>query len=234
MQNGSRVTRKMFFIGILVGASFSIGAIAIINQRSIAIATTKRALASQCLGYKIWQEETRFNKDLILDDVLEGMRACATQANPPNNLSDKELWQILEELQQASYERCAEENLVQAQGFLAQIAKKAGTYALVDKKLYYEILAEGVGNWVVEPLSTAFFHYTIVDGKGNVLLDTRKDNQAKEVCLAEVISGFSKGVEGMKANERRILYIHPDLAYRSTHWIAPPQSLLIVDVEVIK
>lgn len=235
MQNGARVSWKMFFMGVLVGTGLTAGCACIyLALKSTGEAKSKRALASQCLGYKIWQDETRFKKNLILEDVLQGMRACAAQEKPPKDLSETELWQMIEELQQESFEQCAAENLLLAEKFLAQIAQKPHIHILTDKKLYYEVLAEGKGTWCVEPLSTEFFHYTIVDGKRDMLLDTRKDNIPKEVCLADVIPGFSKGVEGMKANERRKIYIHPDLAYRSTHWIAPPQSLLIVDVEAIK
>jgi len=42
------------------------------------------------------------------------------------------------------------------------------------------------------------------------------------------------GMQGMSEGERRTLYVHPDLGYGMTHWIAPPQSLLIIDIEVME
>ena len=39
-------------------------------------------------------------------------------------------------------------------------------------------------------------------------------------------------VEGMRVGERRKIFIHPDLAYKTIGHV-PPNSLLIVEVEVL-
>ena len=51
-------------------------------------------------------------------------------------------------------------------------------------------------------------------------------------AYAETIPGFAKGVDGMCVGERRKIYIHPALGYGKVGYV-PPNSLLIVDVEVI-
>ena len=39
---------------------------------------------------------------------------------------------------------------------------------------------------------------------------------------------------GMRQGERRLLYIHPSLGFRSMHWTVPPSVVLIIDVEFDK
>ena len=51
--------------------------------------------------------------------------------------------------------------------------------------------------------------------------------------IKQSIPGFAKGLVGMKEGEKRILYIHPELAYGLAGHL-PPNSLLIFEVEIVK
>ena len=51
--------------------------------------------------------------------------------------------------------------------------------------------------------------------------------------IKQSIPGFAKGMLGMKEGEKRVLYIHPELAYGLTGQL-PPNSLLIFEVEIVK
>ena len=99
-------------------------------------------------------------------------------------------------------------------------------------KIYYETVNEGTGTWQVLPTESCYFHCTITTLDGVEIQNTHTNNKPKKICLAEVIPGFSRGVIGMKKSERRKLYIHPDFAYRKVGWKVPPQTLLIIDVEL--
>ncbi len=62
---------------------------------------------------------------------------------------------------------------------------------------------------------------------------TFDEEEPREIHLSETIEGFSKGVYGMKEKEKRRIYIHPARAYGITGWHVPPQSLIILDVELV-
>lgn len=188
--------------------------------------STKCAIASQCLGFKTWQEQTRFNKELDIDEFVKGMKMNSM----PNGLSEEQFYTILDEIEQESFKKCAYKNLLIAEACLAEISKKQNIHTLIDNKLYYETIRQGIEKASCSPVKVRCT-YTISDSNNIPLIE---NSMPKEIHLAEVIPGFSKGVEDMSVGEKRKLYVHPDLGYGSTHWIAPPQSLLIIDVELIE
>lgn len=119
-------------------------------------------------------------------------------------------------------------NLQKAENFLQEISKKPKVHALQSNKLYCEVLQEG----------TAFgslnaFNYKIYTIENEIVIDTFKEKKARQVCLKSAIVGFTKGIQGMKINEKRRLYIHPDLAYRNVSVFVPSQSLIIIEVEAL-
>lgn len=103
---------------------------------------------------------------------------------------------------------------------------------MIPKKLYHKVLKTGSGS-IIESFSTCLFHFKITTLDGNCITDTYEEGIPRTICLSNTIPGFTKGVEGMKAGEKRKLYIHPDLAYRKIGLIVPPQTLLIIDVEAV-
>jgi FKBP-type peptidyl-prolyl cis-trans isomerase len=126
-----------------------------------------------------------------------------------------------------------EKNLKNAQNFLSKIAHNPGIHEVQIGKLYYEVLQEG--NEVPSPqiLETALFHYTIMTLDETIVANTYADGQPKKVRLSNAIVGFRQGINGMKTREKRRLYIHPDLAYRRIGIFVQPQSLIIIEVELI-
>lgn len=117
-------------------------------------------------------------------------------------------------------------NLQKAEAFLSDISKKSTVSVLVPNRLYYEVLQQGDFLSMLK-----FFHYKIYTLENKIVIDTFKESKARQVCLDSTIIGFAKGVEGMKINEKRRLYIHPDLAYRNIGIFVPSESLIIVEVE---
>jgi peptidylprolyl isomerase len=113
------------------------------------------------------------------------------------------------------------------------ISKKSGITPLVKNQLYYELLAVGQGPQVVKPHQSYVFHYTVSIPEKGELFDTRKTQRPQKICLDCVIPGFAQGIVGMRVGERRKLYIHPELGFRTMHWTVPPNATLIIDVELI-
>lgn len=120
-------------------------------------------------------------------------------------------------------------NLQKAENYLLEISKKPNVHALQPNKLYYEILEEGTALG-----SLNVFNYKIYTLENEIILDTFKEKKARQVCLESAIVGFTRGIQGMKINEKRKIYIHPDLAYRNISIFVPSQSLIIIEVEAIE
>ena len=130
------------------------------------------------------------------------------------------------------FEQGAKTNLEKAQAFLQSLQTKPQLHSLEDGKVWYEILTEGKEKTCVQKDSSPLLHYCITLLDGDRIVDTRLQHQPCKVPLAETIPGFAKGIEGMSVGERRKIYIHPAFGYGKVGYV-PPNSLLIVDVEVI-
>ncbi len=113
--------------------------------------------------------------------------------------------------------------------FFSAVAKKENIQELVPHRLYCEVLQSGSSSLA----SSNLFHYKITTLDATVVADTYAEGAPKSVCLENALPGFARGVAGMKAGEKRRLYIHPDLAYRKIGVFLPPQSLITVEVEAL-
>lgn len=128
-----------------------------------------------------------------------------------------------------AYEEKAQASLKLAEKFLAEQSEHK---ILIPGKLIYKILSPGDGP-IVEENSSPLLHFTERDMDGDILFDTFKQNSPLHLPLTETILGFKLGVTGMKAGERREIYVHPDLAYKKLGKTRPNQ-LLIYDVTVLE
>ena len=197
------------------------------------ISQSKKKLLSELFGYTLWNDIKNYREYYNIEDIIQGMRACARGDVPPRDLQAKETIQLTAELQRELYEKSSSKNLERAENFLSELAKKPSVHVIENKKLYYEVLCEASDEAKRVSDEMAIFHYTISTLDGEEVLNTWKENEPKKVSLPDTIHGFSKGVAGMKEGEKRKIYIHPDFAYRKTGWLVPPQSLLIFDVQLI-
>ena len=129
------------------------------------------------------------------------------------------------------FEAEAKKNLEGACLFLQKMVDKPTVHSLENGKILYEVLQEGRGTSSVQENGCPRLQYTIWSLDGKEIVTTRKGIGSHTVPLAETISGFAKGVKGMREGERRRLYIHPEFGYALFGHVTP-NALLIVDVEV--
>lgn len=80
------------------------------------------------------------------------------------------------------------------------------------KKLYYKITQLGNGK-AISSQAKIKVHYTIFSPDNKIIADTRTSGEPIQLDLAETISGFVWGVQGMKIGETREIFIHPTFAY---------------------
>ena len=124
------------------------------------------------------------------------------------------------------------QKLEKANQFLTQVTAKINVVEVDKGKLYYEILRNGSGTILTED-SVPLIHFTESDLSGTMLQDTRGNHPKKIPFEKETIPGFRKGVIGMRVGERRMIYVHPDLAYGKVGRYSQ-QELIVFDVEILE
>ena len=167
--------------------------------------------------------------NLDLDAVIKGIKEESEGKESPLNEAD--YTRAVTKIQEKRFMHNAEQNLEKAIAFLAENKEHENIVAIEDGKLQYSVDKQGKGEQVVTH-STPLIHYTgkYLDGKE---FSTSRGGEPIALSLDEAISGFAKGIVGMKEGEKRTLYIHPELGYGTTGFLHP-NSLLIFEVEVIK
>ena len=202
------------------------------EQKSIFAPAEKKKVFSKLVGYKIWNELKNSQDYYLLEDIIEGMKECQAGKPAPKEIGSKEEQLFSSEIEEEIIENTAKQNLAIAESYLADISTNPRMIEVEKGKIYYEVLQKGTGAGITfEGVYT--FHYTIMTLDSEVVQDTRKSNDPKNISLPDAMVGFSQGVLGMNYGERRRLYIHPDMAYRQASWLLPSESLLIIDVELL-
>ena len=184
---------------------------------------------SETLGHLIVRQLDQPGFAFNIDRVIQGMRD--EREGKPAPLSEDEYEQIVNGLQEQHFLQTAEQNLVQANDFLQENALKIGVQA-IDPKLQYIVTQEGMGE-SIDADSVPLIHYKgqLIDG--TIFASSEEANQPVALPIKQSIPGFAKGLVGMKEGEKRVLYIHPELAYGLSGHL-PPNSLLIFEVEIVK
>lgn len=188
-----------------------------------------REKISEALGHLIVRQLKNPGFEFNLDKIVQGMQD--ERSGKPSPMSEEEYEQTIYTIQENLFLQTAEKNLAQAVAFLHINSETPGVTKL-DEKLQYKITQSGVGE-EVGPESIPLIHYkgSLIDG--TVFANSQERNEPLSLPMQQTISGFSKGLIGMKEGEKRTLYIHPELAHGISGQL-PPNSLLIFEVEVVK
>lgn len=190
---------------------------------------TDSSRLSEALGHLIARQLNQPGFTFNLDHVIQGMRD--ERSGKPSPMTEEEYEQEVCALQEQRFLQTAEQNLAVANAYLQENISKVGIHVL-DPQLHYLVLHEGNGESVT-PDSIPLIHYkgTLIDG--TVFASSESSDQPITLPIKQSIPGFAKGLVGMKEGEKRILYIHPELAYGLAGHL-PPNSLLIFEVEIVK
>jgi len=182
---------------------------------------------SKALGHLIAQQLKENTLQVDIDLVTKGMQD--EEQGKDKSMTKEKCIEILATYQEKKFEEISKTNLKAAEEFLKENGKKKETVQIEEGKLQYAIVKKGEGPSIEE------FHSPLLKYKGT-FLDGKIFDEIQEpmvLSLNETLPGFSKAVIGMKENEVRTIYIHPDLGY-GTDGTLPPNSLLTFEVEVIK
>lgn len=180
-------------------------------------------------GHLLWQDcLQRPGMSYDFEEVLAGMRAA--EKGEKISYDEEKLRAKIREFQEQLLAKQTEENLVDAEAFLAKIAQE-DAIEVIQNKLYCKQLTCGSGR-TVQSNSTPILTYSVWTynrwGEEEIL----SMDSPIPITLQDTIPGFAEGVVGMKEGEVRQLFIHPELAY-GTYGKLDPNLLVIFKVEVI-
>lgn len=165
---------------------------------------------------------------ISLNDIIAGIENVKKHKKARFNIEDCR--KQLAHLHEKQFQEKSLQNLKNSEAFLAKIKKEPGVQEIIPGKLFSKKQYQGASDKEIG--DTGIFHLICRTFDDQILHDTRKMNQPFKQDLDEAIPGFAEGVKGMKINERRVLFIHPDLAYQDTGWI-DPNVALVLDVELV-
>jgi hypothetical protein len=102
----------------------------------------------------------------------------------------------------------AKHNLEEANYFFSKLKSDNSFTKILEPYLYYSVLSEGEGS-SLKGQPEVLVDYEICDPSGKSL----NGELQKRLDLKKTISAFAHGLQGMKIGEKRLLFIHPSLAY---------------------
>lgn len=182
-------------------------------------------------GYLFMSDlKQRVDISLNVDQIIEGIKARARDEKVPF-FDEEEFEEALYVFQEQMYHKEAEANLKLAENFLLKVSKQEEIVELEKDKLYYKTIQEGQGPSLTT--SSLLITYSLSTAKPSFeleLLDS--ESTPLKLELSNTLSGFSKGLKGIKEGEKRIIYIHPDLAYGESGRL-DPNLLLIFEVQAV-
>ena len=173
----------------------------------------------------------KFNHDLVVKgflDALEDKVALDDKVMQETLLAlDTKLREGIEQKQKA----VAEKTLKEGNDFLAQNAKKEGVKT-TGSGLQYKVLAEGKGKTpAISDTVMVRYKGTTIDGE---VFDEQKEPIA--LPLANIIPGWTEGLQLMKEGGKMMLYIPSDLAYgeMGAGDKIKPNSALVFEIELVE
>jgi|GEM_PF-1588050 len=179
-------------------------------------ATPDSAKLSEALGHMIGKNLQSLNVPIDMEAIAKGLQDEAAGVESP--MTDEACVKSLLKLQE-------EKELEEAVAFLNANGKRDGIVCLEGGKLQFEILKSGKGE-PVQPYNSPWLRLKV---EGDPL-----DAKDEIIALDEAIPGLKRGIVGMREGEVRKLYIHPELAFGSKRPLEGSNTLLIVEVEILK
>jgi FKBP-type peptidyl-prolyl cis-trans isomerase len=137
-------------------------------------------------------------------------------------------------LQQEQQNKVSQENLQEAEDFLATNRTREGVRE-TDSGLQYEVVTQGDGlQPSAEDVVTVHYRGTFLNGA--VFDSSRESGTPATFPLSSVIEGWTEGVQLMPVGSTYRFYIHPDLAYgqQGAGAAIGPNKLLIFEIELLE
>ncbi len=223
-----RISLLCLLLVVLAGQAYAEGKFA-----------TKQQELGYAIGMNIGMNMKRQGLDVDPEQVAAGLSAAfsgtetvLTEAEMAATLTAFQ--QEMQQQQMAKMAKEAEDNLQQANDFLAENGKKDGVVT-TDSGLQYKVITSGDGA-TPDDSSSVKVHYTgtLIDG---TKFDSSYDRgEPVSFPVSGVIQGWTEALKLMKVGDKWQLVIPPELAYaeRGAPPAIPPNSALIFEVELLE
>ena len=186
--------------------------------------------ASEAIGVLMAKSIQSLGINFDTDKIVQGFKD-ALQGREKLK-SEMECVEIFSHAQEAVFKEKAAENLKKTEEFLNQNKTALGIQELEANKLQYKVEKEGTGP-IVDENCTPIIRYT-AKFLDETIEEPSKDESRINLREEELIVGFKKALIGMKEGEKRTVYIHPDLAFKTQEYSRHTNSLLTYEIEVVK
>lgn len=189
------------------------------------------------LGIMVGRQLQQDVRDLDIDSFSEALKDIYAGNEP--QLSDEDIAQVLESLQQQLMQQAeqeaassASENLAKGQAFLEENAAKSDV-EVTESGLQYKVLSQGEGE-TPSATSTVKVHYegSLIDG--TVFDSSYQRGEPVSFQVNQVIQGWQEALQLMPEGSEWELYIPADLAYgqAGAGGAIGPNETLIFKVEL--
>lgn len=188
------------------------------------------AKISEAFGHLLGKNLESMGMKFDIAKLIKGLQDASEGKAAP--MTEMECIQAIATAQEIVYKEAAEENLKEAEAFLATNKTASGVQVLEEGKLQYIVTHEGLEakGASVDENSSPLIRYTGKLLDGTIFGASTEDELFH---LDESLPGLKKGLLGMKEGEKRTLFIHPDLAF-GTRGSLPPNSLLTFEIEIVQ
>lgn len=185
---------------------------------------------SESFGYLIHKNIDALGLDFDINLVIQGIQNSLAGKEPP--LQENDCIQAIALIQENAFQKQAQLNLQLAEDFMAKNRLKDNVIELEEGKVQYKIEQIGHGE-PVEADFTPTVRFTGEFADGTVFASSNED---EIIPLQDTLPGLRSAIIGMKEGEKRIAFIHPELAYGDSGYMPhmPPNSLLKFNIELIK
>lgn len=222
---------------------FSLAALLLCSGSLYAKEITTKSTQAEQVGYSFGYLIGRSNIDALqgidLDAFSQGLKAAAAGQNA--SISDEEMARVLSQFKRQSeakeliqLKQQADENAKIGQAFLKENAKKPGVKT-TKSGLQYVVLQEGKGKSPTAN-SNVRVHYEGRLLDGTVFDSSIARTQPVVFRTAQVITGWTEGLQLMKEGAKYRFFIPAELAYGQVGSgdVIEPNSTLIFDIELIE
>lgn len=180
-------------------------------------------------GHMIKKNIESLGLDFDVNLVMKGIEDALAGVEPPMN--EEETVRAIALHQEEAFHKHSKINLQLAEEFLTANRMNDDIIELEDGKVQYCIEQNGNGDVVTDESSpTIRYSGEFIDG--NIFASSEEE---EVITLSETIPGLAKAIVGMREGEKRVAYIHPELAYgESAAGYLPPNAMLTFHIEVVK
>ena len=186
--------------------------------------------ASEAIGVLMAKSIPPLDLNYDTDKVVQGFKD-ALQGREKLK-TEMECVEAVAAAQNAVFKEMAITNLKKTEEFLAKNKSAAGIKELEANKLQYRVEKEGTGA-VVENSSTPIVRYSakFIDESSD---EVSSEENRIDLSEEELIPGFKQALVGMKEGEKRVVFIHPDLAFKTKDFNRHTNDLLTFEIEVVQ